>query len=102
MKIYWSLESIPEIRDMHFSYREKIWRKCFKSAFRRWQFWVSATLVILFQIVPWKIGNILFGTSVYKMLWTVANGALFGYLLLVIAINCAIPCIRQEANNYNP
>ncbi len=42
MKIYLSIKSIPELKDLEPLHRKKIWRTNFRKAFNHWQTWVGA------------------------------------------------------------
>ncbi len=98
MKIYLSIDFIPELRDVDVVARGKIWRKCLLRSFRRWQIWMAALLVITLQISLWKLGKTLFGSSkpVYDMLWSIGNLSLCVLLLNIVTLNLLLPCIKEE------
>lgn len=39
MKIYWTLKSIPELKNLSPGDRGRRWQSAYKSAFRHWQTW---------------------------------------------------------------
>ncbi len=101
MKIYWSINSVPEIRDLDFAIKDKIARTCMLRALRRWQVWVGVLLVFLLHLVLRKVGTDLFGSSkpVLDMLWWVGNIILPVYIFRVIIFNYSLPCIREEVKS---
>lgn len=44
MKIYWSLESIPELSDLTPSERLRLWQRCSFKPFRHWQVWAALAI----------------------------------------------------------
>jgi Na+(H+)/acetate symporter ActP len=44
VKIYWTLKSITELKDLSFRERGKRWRSAYISAFRHWQTWGGLAL----------------------------------------------------------
>ena len=98
MKIYWSIDFIPELSDIDVVIRGKIWRKCLFRSFRRWQVWTAALLVLTLQTGLWKLGKILFGPSkpAYDMLWSISNLSICILLLNIVTLNLLLPCMKNE------
>jgi len=98
MKIYWSINSIPEARELDFVTLKNITWRCWFRAFRKWQVWIGAILLFSIQIFFWKVGKNLFGSSkpALDMLWQIGNMTLYILAFRVAVFNYSVPCIREE------
>ncbi|EAW1322382.1 hypothetical protein AHX51_28915 [Salmonella enterica subsp. diarizonae] len=60
MKIYWTLKSITELKDLSFRERGRRWRNAYKSAFRHWQTWGGLAGTVIFA----GLGGFIYGQIV--------------------------------------
>ena len=104
MEIYWSLKSVPELRELDRKTRTRVWRKCVWYTLLHWQMWIAgamgaiagASLALLAQAIEQK----LFGQRSLTSLLVCGGPAalLFGLLVLALRpleIHFARPYIRR-------
>ena len=100
MKIYWSLQSIPELADLPRPERRRLWRKCWGKVLRHWQIWLmflllcSSLLGVLF-VSAWLALVVGLGWPLALILVSGAWGSTFGFLLDQVSIPLARPYLRQ-------
>ncbi len=85
MKIYWGLESIPELKDIPHDKRGKVWRLGYKKSFRHWQVWFGLFLTGLCA----AIGSYYFG-----LIGSAIGGGIGGFIFGQIVVHTARPYIQ--------
>ena len=98
MKIYWSIKSIPELKEMPEEERKAIFRQCSAKVTHNWKTSILIGLCCLcagFGIaLGRKVGNI-----IGAMIAAVLGGAIIGFILLQVVIRKTLPYIRKELDS---
>ena len=78
MRIYWSVNSMPELQSLPKAERGRVWRKAYGQSFRYWQTWVGVVLLGICAFIGGAIG----GHLGYVIWGSVIGGGLGGFLFL--------------------
>ncbi len=93
MKIYWTLKSISELKDLPYKERVRRWRSAYKSAFRHWQTWGSLALCGAFGGAGAYFGGMA-GTVVFAGL----GGFIYGQIVIQVILKHYRHRLQGEAN----
>ena len=81
MKIYWTLKSITELKDLSLHERGRRWRSAYKPAFRHWQTWVVLALCGALGGAGAYFGGMA-GTVIFAGLGGFINGQIVTHVVL--------------------
>ncbi len=90
MKIYWTLKSITELKDLSFRERGRRWRSAYKSAFRHWQTWCGLAICGAFSGAGAHFG----GTVIFAGL----GGFIYGQIVTLVVLKYYRHRLKGEAN----
>ena len=93
MKIYWTLKSIPELKDLSLRERGRRWRSAYKSAFRHWQTWGGLVLCGAFAGAGSHFGGMA-GTVLLAGL----GGFIYGQIVTHVVLKYYRHRLQGEAN----
>ncbi|AOO55909.1 hypothetical protein ACRZER_004374 [Raoultella ornithinolytica] len=93
MKIYWTLKSITELKDLSFRERGRRWRNAYKSAFRHWRTWGGLVLCGAFSGAGAHFGG-LAGTVIFAGL----GGFIYGQIVTHVVLKHYRHRLQDEAN----
>ena len=97
MRIYWSLDSVPELAYMSKSERTLAWWTCCKKAFRHWQTWLALAVLGLSGPAGERIGTLIFGDLSWMALLCAFLCTAIGTILFRhVIIQVAVPYLREE------
>ena len=95
MKIYWTLESVPELAALPKQERMRVWRWASKQIFKHWQTWVGLIVCGLCAGMGSQVGHAV-GLDSSGYVGAGIGGGIGGFIYSQIAIRVALPYIRQE------
>ena len=93
MKIYWTLKSITELKDLSFRERGRRWRRAYKSAFRHWQTWCGLVLCGAFSGAGAYFGGVA-GTVIFAGL----GGFIYGQIVTHVVLKYYRHRLQGETN----
>jgi len=93
VKIYWTLKSISELKDLPYKERVRRWRSAYKSAFRHWQTWGGLALCGAFGGAGAYFGGMA-GTVVFAGL----GGFIYGQIVTQVILKHYRHRLQGEAN----
>lgn len=92
MKIYWTLKSITELKDLSFRERGRRWRSAYTSAFRHWQTWGGLALCGIFSGAGAYFGGMA-GTVIFAGL----GGFIYGQIVTHVVLKYYRHRLQGEA-----
>jgi len=96
MRIYWSLNSVPELAALPKMERKRVWRTCYHRTFRHWQTWLALLFCGLCGGAGVQIGKFIFEDGWMMLVCAGICGGIGGFIFGQVATQIAIPYIRQE------
>lgn len=93
MKIYWTLKSITELKDLSFRERGRRWRSAYKSAFRHWETWGGLAICGAFSGAGAHFGGMA-GTIIFAGL----GGFIYGQIVTHVVLKYYRHRLQDEAN----
>ncbi len=107
MKVYWTLESIPELAPLPPPERGRVWNVCVSRSFTHWQPWGGILLLFICTYAPaWTLYTLLVGHGVRALVAFLvttplaAGGFLLGVgVLRQIIIPRIRPCLRAYSEH---
>ncbi|MCT8126174.1 hypothetical protein H1D31_09125 [Alishewanella sp. BS5-314] len=85
MTIYWTLKSIPELRDLPRHERMHRWQKAYHECFRHLTTWVALFAVVVFGFIGSQFGQILGMTLLGGCIGASIGGFIFGQITIIVA-----------------
>lgn len=99
MRLYWTINSIPELRSLPKRERKQVWRRCYNKILRHWQTWVALALCGICSGAGGALGRLAFVDSYLILVCIAAGGGIGGFIFSQVAIHVAIPYIREEISS---
>ncbi len=99
MKIYWSINSIPELAGLSPNEQNKVWRSCVWKCYKHWQTWVGLVLGAAIGgigaiVAIWLIPDSVPVGLIERMLIIAPFGGIGGLILGQIAIHQTRPYLK--------
>ncbi len=92
MKIFWSLQDIPELAPLDVEQRKIAFRECYqKYLFSLWQTWLACGLMSSLVTI---------GMAVHPIIGGAIGGAIGGLLLSVIITNALRPKLKAYVSHH--
>jgi hypothetical protein len=99
MKVYWSLESLPELSDLPHAERRRLWRECWWKVLDHWQVWVVYLVGCLgiyggMFVAAWLSLAVGLGWVLALLIVGLVWGSIFSFLLNQVSFPLARPYLR--------
>jgi hypothetical protein len=99
MKLYWSINSIPELTDLPNEKRKEVWAVCQSRCFRNWQTGISIVLMGVCIAAGIKLGKFYYG-HIGGIIGAVIAGGIGGSIIWEIKVNIVRPHIREYLSSH--
>jgi hypothetical protein len=100
MKLYWSINSIPELADLPKEKRKEVWKSCHIKCFLHWQIWASAVLFGLGVAAGSALGEFYYG-RIGGTIGAAIAGGIVGIIGWEIKVSVVRPLIRVYLNSHD-
>jgi hypothetical protein len=100
MKIYWSLNSVPEFTNIDSTMRNKAWRSCCYKSLRHWQIWAIEIFLIVAIIPTIQLYDFLERTYGMNLWVFVSVFTIYATVTTCISINIHIEFTRPYLKKY--
>jgi Mn2+/Fe2+ NRAMP family transporter len=96
MKLYWSLNSIPELANLPKERRKEIWKPCRLKCLASWPFWVSMiAIIVVWLVMLSKLGYFYSDNHIIGLIWGVIVSVIVSFIMQQVEFALVRPYIRE-------